>query len=244
VGLEAVGTGLLVSLGVAEYDRALALQHELVRLRQSDELPDMLVLLEHLPVVTLGRSADETNLLVSRSELARRGIEVRRVERGGEVTYHGPGQLVGYPVFRLSAGIAGIRWFVRGVEQALALALSELGVSAGSRPGLVGVWAGDRKIASIGVAVKRSVTFHGFALNVTTDLRAFGLMNPCGLGAVRMTSVRAERGETDSARVRQAVGAAFEQVFRLRFQTHLPRSVTVLTEGLSSAAIASASARE
>jgi lipoate-protein ligase B len=236
--------GLLVRFGRVEYAAALALQHELVLLRQRDELPDTLVLLEHSPVITLGRSANTANLLVPEDVLRRRGIEVHRTERGGDVTYHGPGQLVGYPIFKLDSELAGVRAYVEGVERALVLGLARLGVSAGVRPGHVGVWVGERKIASIGVAVRRKVTFHGFALNVTTDLDAFQLMNPCGLAGVVMTSVTRERGESDGSQTRNAVASGFEQVFGLRFHDHLPRSVTDLTNGLSCSAIASASTFE
>lgn len=237
---------LLLSFGPVEYGRALELQHGLVALRQADEIPDTLVLLEHPPVITIGKSGQAANLLVPEAELARRGIAVRRIERGGDVTYHGPGQLVGYPVFRLRQGIAGVRAFVEGVERALVAALGRLGVGAGLRPGLIGVWVADRKIASLGVAVRHAVTFHGFALNVTTDLDAFRLINPCGMPDVTMTSVGREGG--NAAGVRSAVVRGFESEFELDLrpaagQSHLPRSFTSLTNGLSAAAIDSASAR-
>jgi lipoyl(octanoyl) transferase len=237
---------LLLNLGSVEYGRALELQHGLVALRQANEISDTLVLLEHPPVITIGKSGQATNLRVPEPELARRGIAVRRIERGGDVTYHGPGQLVGYPVFSLRQGIAGVRAFVEGVEQALVAALGRLGVSARLRPGLVGVWVAERKIASLGVAVRRAVTFHGFALNVTTDLDAFRLINPCGMPDVTMTSVEREGG--NAAGTRSAVVSGFEREFGIDLQpaagqSHLPRSFTSLTNGLSAAAIDSASAR-
>ncbi len=237
-------SALLISLGQVEYDRALVLQRAVVGLRQQDEVPDTLILLEHPPVLTLGRSAKMQNILVSEPDLRRRGIVVRRVERGGDVTYHGPGQLVGYPIFRLESELVSVRRFVAGVEEAIIHALQELGVKARVNPGYIGVWVSDRKIASIGIAVNRRVTFHGFALNIATDLGAFRLINPCGIAGVQMTSVRAERGYVDEAEARDAIVAGFETVFGLRFQTQLPRNVTVLTNGLSASAIASASARE
>jgi lipoate-protein ligase B len=211
----------LLEPGRVEYGRALDLQHRLVELRGRDEIPDTLVLLEHPPVVTLGRNVDRRNLLVADAELARRGATLFKVERGGDITFHGPGQLVGYPVFRLESGVIGVRRFVELVEAALVRALGGLGVSAGRRPGFVGAWAGEgatRKIASIGVAVRRGVTFHGFALNVTTDLDWFRLMNPCGLERVEMTSVEREGGRTDRAAVRDAVVAGFEYEFGVRFR--------------------------
>ncbi len=233
----------LLSLGRVDYGRALQLQRELWRLRDEDGIPDMLVLLEHDPVITLGRSAKVSNLLVSETELARRGVALYRIERGGDVTFHGPGQLVGYPLFRLETGIAGVRWFVERVESALVRALAELGVKSGLRPGHIGVWCDERKIASIGVAVKRRVTFHGFALNVTTDLDAFRLMNPCGMPDVVMTSVSREGGVTEDQRVRSAVIVGFEREFEVEVQEKLPRILTSLTQDLSTAAIASTSSR-
>jgi lipoate-protein ligase B len=231
----------LLSLGRVEYGRALELQHELWRLRVENGIPDTLLLLEHEPVITLGRSAKTTNLLVSEAELARRGVALHRIERGGDVTFHGPGQLVGYPVFKLEAGIAGVRRFVEQVEVSLVTALAELGVRAGPRPGHIGVWCEERKIASIGIAVKRRVTFHGFALNVTADLAFFQLMNPCGMPGVVMTSVSGEGGATDDARVRSAVVAGFKRVFGVELQEKLPRILTSLTESLKTSAIASTS---
>lgn len=235
---------LLLSLGRVEYGRALQFQRRLWQMRVDNEVPDTLLLLEHPPVITLGKSGKTANLLVSEDELRRRGIGLYRIERGGDITFHGPGQLVGYPVFHLKQGLVGVRPFVERVEQALVNALGRLGVDAGTRPGYVGVWCGQRKIASIGIAVKRWVTFHGFALNVSTDLSYFELMNPCGLGEVRMTSVREEGGNDSDAEVRAKVAAGFEAVLGRQFQRNLPRSLTSLTNGLSDSAMASASACE
>jgi lipoate-protein ligase B len=233
----------LLSLGRVEYGRALGLQRELWRLRVEDEIPDTLVLLEHEPVITLGRSAKASNLLVSEAELALRGVALQRIERGGDVTFHGPGQLVGYPVFKLQTGIAGVRWFVERVEAALVRTLSELRVNAEIRPGHIGVWCQERKIASIGIAVKRRVTFHGFALNVAVDLSFFRLMNPCGMPGVVMTSVSAEGGNTDAASVRSTVVAGFERIFGVEHQEKLPRILTSLTQDFKTSAIASTSDR-
>lgn len=238
------GSAALLSLGRTEYGRALELQRELCRLRAEDQIPDVLLLLEHAPVITLGRSAKASNLLVGEAELARRGVTLYRIERGGDVTFHGPGQLVGYPVFKLEAGLAGVRRFVERIEAALVTALAELGVKSELRPGHVGVWCEERKIASIGIAVKHRVTFHGFALNVAVDLGFFRLMNPCGMPGVVMTSVCSEGGVTDDAPVRSAVVAGFERVFGVEFQEKLPRILTSLTHGLKISAIASTSERE
>jgi lipoate-protein ligase B len=235
------GSAGLLSLGRVEYGRALKLQRELWRLRAEDAIPDFLVLVEHEPVITLGRSAKVSNLLASEAELARRGVALYRVERGGDVTFHGPGQLVGYPVFKLAQGLVGVRWFVERVEAGLCIALGELGVKAGLRPGHIGVWCDERKIASIGVAVKRRVTFHGFALNVAVDLDWFQLINPCGMPEVTMTSVGREGGVTHDGRVRAAVVSGFERVFGVELQAKLPRILTSLTDRLKTSAIASTS---
>ena len=237
-GRSSVG---LISLGRVEYGRALELQHELWRLRVEDAIPDTLVLLEHEPVITLGRSAKASNLLVSEAEFARRGVALHRIERGGDVTFHGPGQLVGYPLFRLEAGIAGVRRFVERIEAALVAALADLGVEAGLRPGHIGVWCEDRKIASIGIAVKRRVTFHGFALNVSVDLDWFRIINSCGMPGVVMTSVSREGGIVDDTRARSAVVAGFERVFGVGCQAKLPRILTSLTDCPKTSAIASTS---
>lgn len=247
-------TASLLQLGLVDYGRALELQAKLVRLRQEDKIPDTLVLLEHPPVITIGRNAGRSNLLVSDEELERRGVCLYKVERGGDITFHGPGQLVGYPVFRLGSGgggqrsgLTGVRRFVEGIEQALILALAELGIHATIRPGFIGVWVGDsatrsfapstpgtpfRKIASLGIAVKRGVTMHGFALNVTTDLSWFGLMNPCGLDRIEMTSVKREGGKTDRARVRAAVVQGVGQAFGLGFSEELAAQFDFFDERL------------
>lgn len=233
---------LCVEPGQVEYGRALEFQRALVRLRQSDDIPDTLVLLEHPPTFTMGKSGKTANLLVSESELRRRGASVHRIERGGDVTFHGPGQLVGYPVFKLTEELVGVRRFIEGIESALVSALAELGVPAETKPGAIGVWTRGRKVASLGVAVSRRVTFHGFALNVTTDLSWFALANPCGLSAAVMTSIEREGGRTGSLEVRSAVRRAFAAGFGLQYQRNLPRSLTELTKGLSDSAIDSASA--
>ncbi len=218
---------LVADLGRRPYEPVLGLQRALVRARLDGTLAeDLLLLVEHEPVVTLGRGTREGSLLLPPAELARRGYEVAEVERGGDVTVHAPGQLVGYPVLDLAAHCPDLHWYLRGLEEALIRALDRLGVAAGRRPGLTGVWVGSRKIASIGVHVKQWVTMHGFALNVTTDLRAFDVVVPCGIDGVVMTSVAGERPTADPATLpgaaREAVTAAFAEVFG-----HRPAAVAV-----------------
>ena len=183
-------------LGLVSYSEALELQRRVARARISGEISeDVLLLVEHPPVVTLGRSAKDAHLLASGEMLTARGIELFEVERGGDVTFHGPGQLVGYPIIDLKRHRKDLHWYLRQVEQALIDALAEIGISADRNPGLTGVWTGGRKIASIGVHARDWVTWHGFALNVTTDLSYFDLMVPCGIQAVTMTSVERELGD-------------------------------------------------
>jgi lipoyl(octanoyl) transferase len=180
-------------LGTVPYRRALAVQEHVRELRQRDELPDTLLLLEHPPVYTLGRRAAAGELALGEDACRARGIDVVASDRGGRITYHGPGQLVGYPIVRVPDVLA----FVRGMEHAIVLALAEEGVDAHARPqdgpDYTGVWVGPRKIASIGVHVQRGVSTHGFAVNVHNDLAPFTWVVACGLPDVAMTSLLRER---------------------------------------------------
>jgi lipoyl(octanoyl) transferase len=185
----------VAELGRVAYHEAHALQRALADRRISGALDrDVLLLLEHEPTVTLGRGTKATSLPLPPEELARRGLTVVEVERGGDVTWHGPGQLVGYPILDLQSHRPDLHWYLRHVEEALILALGRLGIAAERNPGFTGVWTNGRKIASIGIHVRQWVTTHGFALNVTNDLREFGLIVPCGISGVEMTSVSQERG--------------------------------------------------
>ena len=208
----------VVDIGRRPYTETLELQRSLCRERLAGELrQDLLLLVEHEPVVTLGRGTRPSSLPLAPAELERRGVEVAEVERGGDVTYHGPGQLFGYPILQLREHREDLHWYLRQLEAALIAALGELGVPAERNPGLTGVWTAGRKIASLGIHVKQWVTFHGFALNVSTDLRGFDLIVPCGIEGVRMTSVAAELGRQDAealwAEARGAVIDAFGAVF-------------------------------
>ncbi|GAC1366729.1 MAG: lipoyl(octanoyl) transferase LipB [Actinomycetota bacterium] len=211
----------VVDAGLVAYGTALAWQSDLHRRRVAGAVPDVVLLLEHPHVYTLGRRFSAEHLLESEAGLARRGIEVFECDRGGSITYHGPGQLVGYPVIALqdpsAAGDTG--WgpdavaYLRNLEEALIRALSTFGVVAGRRAGLTGVWVGEEKLASIGVNVSRGVTKHGFALNVTTDLSFFAGMVPCGIPAVRVTSLQRLLGAAPAmAEVQEAALAALADV--------------------------------
>jgi lipoyl(octanoyl) transferase len=212
----------VLDLGRRRYGEVLELQRDLVRRRLAGELTDdLLILVEHEPVVTLGRGTRTASLPLSPAELAQRGVEVHEVERGGDVTWHGPGQLVGYPIFDLTGHRPDLHWYLRQLEAALIAALDRLGIPAERNPGLTGVWTRGRKIASIGIHVKRWVTLHGFALNVTADLAGFGLIVPCGIEGVVMTTVARERGGRDEAAVlwtetRQAVIEEMARAFDRR----------------------------
>jgi lipoyl(octanoyl) transferase len=174
-------------LGCVDYRKALALQLDLVDQLADRQCQNTLLLLTHPHVYTFGRTGEQTNLLVAEEDLTREGIPVERVARGGDVTYHGPGQLVGYPIVLLAR--PNVHRFVRCLESALIEALAVFGVSSRRIEGMTGVWVGEKKIASIGVGVKRWVTYHGFALNVTTDLSYFGRIHLCGLKGREATSL-------------------------------------------------------
>ncbi|MEO6208613.1 MAG: lipoyl(octanoyl) transferase LipB [Gemmatimonadaceae bacterium] len=206
----------VVHLGLVPYARGLELQRAVARARISGEIAhDVLLLLEHPPVVTLGRSSKAQNLVASPALLAARGVELFEAERGGDVTFHGPGQLVGYPIVNLRGHKQDLHWYLRQVEAVLMHALESVGIPAERSAGRTGVWTGGSKIASIGVHARDWVTWHGFALNVSTDLSYFDLMVPCGLAGVTMTSVEKElgAGAPDLATVANVVAQAFGEIF-------------------------------
>ena len=203
----------VVEAGRVPYREALEWQRALAQARIDGHLEeDLLLLLEHPPVVTLGRIARAAHLLLPD------GVDVFEVERGGDVTFHGPGQLVGYPILDLRGHRQDLHWYLRTLEDALIVALAELGIPAERRAGYTGAWTRGRKIASIGVHVKQWVTWHGFALNVTTDLSQFERIVPCGIPGVEMTSVQRETGSGKREKDRwgetvAAVIRGFERAF-------------------------------
>ncbi len=212
----------VLTAGTVPYEEALAWQRQLAEDRIAGRLShDVLLLLEHPPVVTLGRNSHAEHLLQAE------GIDVFEVERGGDVTFHGPGQLVGYPILDLGAYRKDLHWYLRTLEQALIDALAILDIPAERRPGFTGVWTRGRKIASIGVHVKQWVTWHGFALNVTTDLAHFDRIVPCGIQNVEMTSVQKEVGQgTGEGLWEKSVAAVVEG-----FEKSLGVSVLTSPEG-------------
>jgi lipoyl(octanoyl) transferase len=200
----------VIDAGLVPYAEALAWQRRLAAARIDRTLDhDVLLLLEHPAVITLGRTGKSEHLLDHGD------VPVVEVERGGDVTFHGPGQLVGYPIIDLSAHRQDLHWYLRTLETVLIDALGTLGIPAVRRAGFTGVWTRGRKIASIGVHVKQWVTWHGFALNVTTDLSSFERIVPCGIDGVVMTSIEREAGRADWGAAVDAVVAAFEQTFAL-----------------------------
>jgi len=185
-------------LGLIGYNEAFALQKETVARIQSGEAGDALYLLEHPHVITLGRNATTGSLLAGSSLLRDRGVTVVETDRGGDITYHGPGQLVGYPIIQLEEGRRDIRRFVNDLEEVLLRTLRVFDIEGRRNPVHRGVWIENRKIASVGVRISRWVTCHGFALNVSTDLSHFSLIHPCGIEGCQMTSI-AQETKTDIA---------------------------------------------
>jgi lipoate-protein ligase B len=196
-------------LGTLRYAEALAVQKNAVRRRIAGEIPDTLLFVEHPPVVTLGKTAKREHLLASRPD-----VEVVETDRGGDVTYHGPGQVVGYPIVDLSALRRDVKWYLERLEEVLIRVCARHGVRAGRSEGMTGAWVGGRKIAAIGVRVERWVTSHGFALNASTDLSYFDLIIPCGLRGKGVTSLAAETGRPpDLDGLRRALAEEFGAVF-------------------------------
>jgi lipoyl(octanoyl) transferase len=207
-------------LGTIDYDAGLALQRELVEQRRSGRIGDTLLLLEHPPVITLGVRAKGTsaNIVASPLQLEAAGVVVRETGRGGDVTYHGPGQLVGYPIFDLKPDRCDVHQYVRDLEGALIASLAEFGIRGERIGGLTGVWVGtsgrEEKVAAIGVRISRWITSHGFALNVSADLEHFRLIVPCGIANRGVTSMERVLGRPISmVDVERAVVRGFEKVF-------------------------------
>lgn len=215
-------TAWLVDCGRTAYDRAWALQRAVVRARQEERIPDVVLFAEHPPVITVGRAGRTSNILVSRDILAARGVAVYEVERGGDVTYHGPGQLVGYPIINLRALDEDVVRYVRLLETALISAVGAWGIAADRLRGYPGAWVAGAKIAAIGVAVKRKVTMHGFALNVDPELAHFDLINPCGLGRPVTSMARLLGRPVSLEEASPAVLSALEDALQMTFAPIAP----------------------
>jgi lipoyl(octanoyl) transferase len=221
----------LVHLGRVGYPEALEIQQHLVNLRKQQRIGDVLLLLEHPPVLTVGRNAHRSNILATDEELARRGIAIHEINRGGDVTYHGPGQIVGYPILDLRGEFPGKRGphlgaveYVRALEEALIRTCAEYGVLTQRISGRTGVWTvpggsiPEKKIAAIGVHISQGVTSHGFAWNITTDLRDFNLIVPCGISDAEVTSLEEQLGPANPAmpsmeQAMHAIARSFGRIF-------------------------------
>ena len=245
----------LVDLGTVPYRAAWELQRRLVAARHADAIPDVVLLLEHPHTFTIGRRGDDSEVLVSPEHLESLGATLIEVDRGGLATYHGPGQLVGYPILDLRPRDRDVRRYLRDLEQALINSLRDCGIPAGRVAGKTGVWVADRKIASIGVRFSRWISSHGFALNVTTDLSYFSHIVPCGMPAVMMTSATQENsamqemstaqgmsvaretsalqeaGTLDMSHIRARVAQHLAQVFALRYLEAPPLTLKKILDG-------------
>lgn len=203
-------------LGTVPYKEALDLQETLLERRIKNEINDSLVLLEHPPTITTGRRGNPSNLLINRKHLDKHGITFEQISRGGDVTFHGPGQLVGYPIIDLQRHGKDVHKYLRNIEQLIIRTLSGFNIDSRTIEKLTGVWVKRSKIASIGIGVRRWVTYHGFALNVNTDLNYFELIVPCGIPDVNMTSIK-EWIKSDSEIDLDSVRKAIIENFRLLF---------------------------
>lgn len=223
---------VVFEVGTIGYTEALELQNRLVELCRRETIGDVLLLLEHPPVLTIGRDGGHEHIKVQIEELRKQGVEILATNRGGNVTYHGPGQLVGYPILNLHNMKTDAHWYLRSLENVLIETLSKLDIEAGRISGKTGVWVGGEKIASIGVAIRHWITYHGFALNVAPDLSHFEWINPCGYPDAVMTSIqklkpdfvftRASNAELfPYASVKQHVVTALAEVFGLQFSREM-----------------------
>ncbi|MBC7264946.1 MAG: lipoyl(octanoyl) transferase LipB [Chloroflexi bacterium] len=204
----------LLCLGRWPYKEALALQHRIVAARQAGLVGNTLILLEHEPVITIGRAGDAGHILAGEDDLRAAGIRIYRVERGGDVTYHGPGQLVGYPILRLADYGLGVSDYMHHLEETIIRTLADFGIGAGRLDNIIGVWVGGAKIAALGARIEGGVTYHGFALNVDPDLSHFDFIVPCGITNCRVTSMRLELGrQVNIETVRERLTARFSEVF-------------------------------
>jgi len=205
----------VVDLGQKDYKEVWDIQKVIHEKRVQEKLYNTLLLVEHPPVITMGKSGKNTNLLLSPRMLKQKGIAYYEIERGGDVTYHGPGQLVGYPIFNVKEGLAGIKPFVNKMEQAIIKTLADFNIAGEKKEKMIGIWAEGKKICSIGIAVKRWVSFHGFALNVNTNLEHFNLIIPCGLKNVTMTSMQELlKKEIELDDVKESVIENFSSIFQ------------------------------
>lgn len=204
----------ILDLDRKDYKETWDLQRAIHENRVNNRVPNTLILVEHNPVITMGKSGQQDNVLFPVHFLREKGVDFYHIERGGDATYHGPGQLVGYPIFNVRDGLAGIKPFISKIEESIIATLVDFDIKAEKREKMIGVWTEKGKICSVGVAVKRWVSFHGFALNVNTDLAYFDLIVPCGLKNVEMTSMQQILGrEISMDEVKKSIIIKFGKVF-------------------------------
>jgi len=216
-------------LGLVEYGEAFRLQRAVAAARETGTLPDILITLEHPPVLTLGRRANQANIIAPEEWLRREGVSVYQSTRGGDVTYHGPGQLVGYPILAIRSLGLGAADYVHSLERAIIDLLSRYGIEGRQDPHYIGVWVGDEKVAAIGVAVSGGVSTHGFALNVNPNLAHFRLINPCGITDKGVTSLSMlVSREVDVSEVRPLMVESFGKVFGLKMEAGDPANLAFL----------------
>ena len=203
----------IVKLGIVDYGPAYQLQERLVQEHIQGSGSNFLLLLQHNPVITIGRSGSRDNILASRSALTVAGIETHEIDRGGDVTYHGPGQLTGYPIINLRYFKKDIHWYLRQLEETIIKVLAEYSIVGERIEGYTGVWVGNEKVAAIGVAIRRWITYHGFALNVHPDMSHFQMIRPCGITDKGVTSLERLLGyKVDMSEVVDKTASAFAEV--------------------------------
>lgn len=209
----------ILNLGLTDYKKALNIQLDLLDKRKNNLIPDTLILLQHPPTITIGRGGDLKNLLVSQSYLKDRGIYFEQISRGGDITFHGPGQIVAYPIMDLNNLGRDIHKYLRSLEHLIIDMLKNYGIKASGFKGITGVWSNDKKIASIGIGVKRWITYHGFAININNDLNCYDMIIPCGLSKVRMTNVTTESatGKVTIENANDYIIASFSKTFNQKY---------------------------
>jgi len=209
----------ILSLGLTNYKKALNIQLDLLDKRKNNLIPDTLILLEHPPTITIGKGGDLKNLLVSEGYLKDRGIYFEQISRGGDITFHSPGQIVAYPIMDLNSLGRDIHKYLRSLEHLIIDMLKNYGIKASGFKGITGVWANEKKIASIGIGVKRWITYHGFAININNDLNYYDMIIPCGLSKVRMTNITTESdtGKVTIEKANDYIVESFSKTFNRKY---------------------------
>jgi len=208
----------VIDLGMIDYEKALIIQEKLLKLRKENRIDDIILILEHKPVITIGKRGKESNILASSEFLAEKGVKVCNTGRGGDVTYHGPGQIIGYPIMRFQNYVSGVRELVRNIEEIFVHLLGECyNIRAGRDPEHPGVWVGNDKITAVGLLISSGVTMHGFAFNVNTDLTAFQWILSCGITGKGVTSIKKIMSEEQNiSKVKEQVVQYFGQIFDVK----------------------------